>query len=155
MRTFGWVPAILIATSACSSGGPSDGPAPPVSWTPGRYTLEATIDTSDGDREELTGDLRIRPDGTMTLLSSFGSCRVPTPDELRRDEERRQRTFTCGDATYVIRPTANRVRGQVRARITESYQQSVQCRAGQSPPCYRTSSRRVTRTANLAVFVID
>ena len=155
MRPLCWVLAIVIATSACSSGGPSPGGREPsVSWTPGRYTLEATIPTADGS-DELTADLRVGVDGTMTLLSSFGTCLQPTPNELRRDEQRGLRTFTCGDATYVLRPTTDRVRGRVRAIVTERYLRTVQCPPGRTGPCYRNSTRRVRRSADLTVFAVN
>lgn len=154
MRPMCWVPVIVIATSACSSGGPSAGPEPPVSWTPGRYTLEATIPSADGS-DLLTADLRIGIDGTMTLRSSVGNCLEPTPRQLRRDEERRRRTFSCGDATFVIRPTSGRVRGEVRALVTETYRQQVTCPGGRTGPCYMNATRRVRRSANLIVFSIN
>lgn len=154
MRPLGWVPVILIATSACSSGGPSAGPEPPVSWTPGRYTLEATIPSADGS-DQLTADLRIGVAGTMTLRSSSGNCLEPTPAALRRDEQNRRRTFSCGDATYVIRPASGRVRGEVRALVTELVRQQVPCVLGRVGPCYRMSTRRVRRSANLIVLRIN
>ena len=126
-----------------------------MTWTPGRYTLEARIPSADGS-DESTAELRIGFDGeTMTLLSSFGNCLEPTPTQVRRDEENRRRTFSCGDATYVIRPTSGRVRGEVRALITESVRRQVRCPAGRTGPCYRTSTRRVRRSADLIVLRIN
>jgi len=155
MRLYHWVPTIVVALSSCSSGGPSPGPQLPTFWTPGRYALEARIRTADGGSEEITGDLSIRPGGSMTLLSSFGSCRAPTPIEQRRDQERRRRTFTCGDAQYVLLPTADRVRGAVRAMVTERFQQRTRCPVGRAPPCYWLATRRVARSADLVVFRVD
>jgi len=156
MRPLGWVPVIVLATSACSSGGPSAGPEPPVSWTPGRYTLDATIPSADGF-EQLTADLRIGVDGTMTLQSSSGNCLEPTPAELRRIEQYRwrRRTFRCGDATYAITETSGRVRGVVRALVTERFRQQIQCAQGRVGPCYTMSTRRVRRSANLNVLTIN
>jgi hypothetical protein len=157
MRSPSWVAAIMVL-AACSSSPSGDGsgaPPPPVAWTAGHYTLEARITTVEGGVEELTGDLTIRGDGSMTLLSSFGSCRTPTATELRRDEERRRRTFVCGDATYIVEPTSDRVRGQVRARVTETYRERVACAPGRAPPCFAMRTRRVTRSADLRVFVLD
>ena len=155
MRWCRGLPAIFMALSACSSGGPSRGPAPPIPWTAGRYSLEARIPTTEGGFEVFNADLTIREDGSMSLLSSSGQCRTPTLAELRRDEERRRRTFVCGDATYVLTPTADRVAGEVRARVTEQYREIVTCLLGQPPPCYVLSTRRVTRSADLRVYRLD
>lgn len=155
MRALGWVPAIVLATTSCASGGGPETLGPPISWTPGHYTLEASVPTADGGSEELTADLRIRADGSMSLLSPIGSCRLPTERELERDEVRRQRTFDCGDAVYVVRPTVDRVRGEVRARVTEQYRVVVPCPPGQAGPCYEPRTRRVIRSAQLSVFVLD
>lgn len=154
MRRPLWV-SVILGVSGCSSGGAPETPAPPVEWTPGHYSLEALIATADGGSEELTGDLTVAEDGTMLLLSSMGSCRPPTEAELRRDAAARRRTFVCGEATYVIEPTSDRVRGEVRARVTEEYLEQMPCRPTQTPPCYRMRSRRVTRTADLTVYVLD
>ena len=154
MRYLSWIFSVVLGVSACSSaGGGSPEQVAPVSWMPGRYSLEATVGT-ELTAQEFRADLTIAADGAMTLNSSSGLCEAPTPSQIQRDQERGQATFECGEALYRLRAAPGTVRGDIRASILQEYQAETACPPGRSGPCFIMRTQRVTRTAQLSVMLI-
>jgi hypothetical protein len=147
----------VLGTLACASPSTySTGTGGPVPWTPGRYVLEATVGRGTLSDQDFRAILTVAPDGSASMESSTGLCRDPRPDQAGRDDALSQRTFECGDAVFVVRPTSTGVRGDIRASILEEYEATVAC-----PPtstrasCTIMRTRRVIRTAGLMVTPLE
>jgi hypothetical protein len=118
--------------------------------------LEATVGRGTLSDQDFRAILTVAPDGSASMESSTGLCRDPRPDQAGRDDALSQRTFECGDAVFVVRPTSTGVRGDIRASILEEYEATVAC-----PPTSTRSSctimrtRRVIRTAGLMVTPLE
>lgn len=113
------LPALLlpVVITGCASAGP---PPEPVSWPVGQFLLEGTVSYEAGfgqRRDTHIAHLTIARDGTLTLDSETGVCRLPTPVELERDERNRRRTFRCGDVTFEVRPGSSAVVGRLEAEV--------------------------------------
>jgi len=142
------VASLSVLLVACASGGGV--PSGPVAWPPGHYYLEATITYTSGagtERDLHSADLYIEPDQSMRLDSHDAVCRDPTPPELQRDAERRQRTFACGDLTYVLRPGAETVTGDLQAIVQEGTSVSECVLRASNGSCAQSYSRIETRAA--------
>lgn len=154
MRCVRGILFIALGTGACSSsGGGSPEQVAPVSWMPGRYSLEASVGT-DLSAQEFSAQLIIAADGAMSLNSSSGICQTPTPSQVQMYRERGQAIFECGDAAYRLRAAPGTVRGDIRASILEEYRAQIPCGPAQAGPCYIMRTERVTRTADLTVTLI-
>jgi hypothetical protein len=147
----------VLGALACSSPSTySTGTGGPVPWTPGRYVLEATVGRGSLSDQDFSAILTIAPDGSASMESSTGICRDPRPDQAGRDDALSQRTFECGDALYMVRPTPAGVRGRISATILEEYEARVPC-----PPtsnqtvCTIMRTERVTRGADLTVSPLE
>jgi hypothetical protein len=146
---------VLVAVACASPSTYSTGTGDPVPWTPGRYVLEATVGGSLS-AQDFRAILTVAPDGSTSMESSTGLCRDPRPDQAGRDDALSQRTFECGDALYMVRPTSTGVRGDIRATILEEYEARVPC-----PPtsnrqvCTIMRTQRVVRTASLTVSPLE
>jgi hypothetical protein len=157
MRIIGSVCVVVLGALACAAPSTySTGTGGPVPWTPGRYVLEATVGGGSLSDHDFRAILTVAPDGSTSMDSSTGLCRDPRPDQAGRDDALSQRTFECGDALYMVRPTSTGVRGEIRAAILEEYEATVPC----PPTSARTSctimrTRRVNRTAALTVSSLD
>jgi hypothetical protein len=138
-------PLVLLGCSAM--GGP---PTTPVPWTPGQYSLEATVGETLS-AEDVRAQLTIAPDSRISLASSTGLCRERDAAEVERDFARGRATFECGDATFQIRPIPGSVRGEVRASVLEEVREQTTCPLGRTPPCFIMRTQRVTRSADLRV----
>jgi hypothetical protein len=147
----------LLGALACAPPSTySTGTGSPVPWTPGRYVLEATVGRGSLSDQDFSAVLTIAPDGSASLDSSTGLCRDPRPDQAGRDEALSQRTFECGDALYMVRPTPTGVRGDIRVSILEEYEATVPCPPTSTrPTCAIMRTRRVTRTAALSVSSLE
>jgi hypothetical protein len=117
--------------------------------------LEATIGGSLAN-QDFRAVLTVAPDGSTSMDSSTGLCRDPRPDQAGRDDELSQRTFECGEAMYVVRPTSTGVRGDIRATILEEYQATIPCPPNSARAvCTIMRTRRVVRTEALRVSSLD
>jgi hypothetical protein len=150
------VAGVLGALACASPSTYSTGTGGPVPWTPGRYVLEATVGRGSLSDQDIRGILTVAPDGSLSLESSTGLCRDPSPARTDQDRALAQRTFECGDAVYRVRPAPTGVRGEVRAGILEEYAATVPCpRTSTRASCTIMRTRRVVRTAELTVSALD
>jgi hypothetical protein len=157
MRIIGSACVAVMGGLACASPSTySTGTGSPVPWTPGRYVLEARVGRGSLSDQDFRAVLTVAPDGSASLDSSTGLCRDPRPDQAGRDVALSQRTFECGDALYMLRPTSTGVRGDIRASILEEYEATVPCPPTSTrPTCTIMRTRRVIRTAALMVAPLE
>lgn len=143
---------VALAGSFLAACGPQLIPTP-IAWTPGRYSLEATVGEmlSAG---EIRAQLTIAPGGEMSLASSTGLCQDRDASDVQRDLSRGQMVFECGDAVFRVRPIPGSVRGEVNASILEEYQAEIACPVGRPGPCYIMRTERVNRRADLIVQLL-
>jgi len=162
------VSMLAVGVLGCStSGARPDSPTDPLSWPTGQYYLEGTVtyrnDSEAGtstDRASYEAELEIRTDGSMTLSSSSGYCQPRSPEEIRVDQQQRQRTFPCNGVSFVLKPMGDKVRGEVRASVSESIRVQGPCRQmgrmDGRPTClaysYDIRFRQATRTGTLKVL---
>ena len=147
---------VLGALACASPSTYSTGTGGPVPWTPGRYVLEARVGRGSLSDQDFRAILTIAPDGAASMESSTGLCRDPRPDGVGRDLDWSQRTFECGDAFYILRPTSTGLRGEIRASILEEYEATVPCPpTSPRPSCTIMRTRRVIRTAALTVGPLE
>lgn len=144
---------VAMCFGACAPGPYVEGPQGAVAWTPGRYTLEASVG-NEITSEEFRADLTIAQDNAMNLNASSGNCLAQTPSDIARDMERGQRTFECGDATWMVRATPGGVRGTVRASVLVEVREPTPCPAGRAGPCFMMRTQRQVRTEPLRVQVL-
>jgi hypothetical protein len=134
----------------------STGTGGPVPWTPGRYVLEARVGRGSLSDQDFRAVLTVAPDGSMSMDSSTGLCRDPSPGRATQDEARGRGTFECGDATYFVQPTPGGVRGTIRASILEEYEAQVPCApTSNQQVCTIMRTRRVVRGADLTVSPLE
>lgn len=134
----------------------------PVAWPAGTYYLEGAVTYTSGfgeRREVYSADLYVESDGTMRLDNHLGGvCQDPTPQQLRRDEEGRRRTFTCGTVGYVLRPNGESVTGELLAVVSEDHE-TTRCVYTQGGVCAQTTrvqeTRSVRKEAVLRVQRVD
>jgi hypothetical protein len=143
---------VALALSSLTGCGPQLIPTA-IAWTPGRYSLEATVGEmlSAG---EIRAQLTIAPGGEMSLASSTGLCRDRDASDMQRDLSRGQMMFECGDATFRVRPVPGSVRGEVNASVLEEYQAETACPPSRPGPCYIMRTQRVNRRADLVVQLL-
>ena len=117
---------LLVASLAGCSGSSAGLPPGPVSWPPGVYALEATIEyRSDNPSEPETirdhhsAVLDIGPEGVMTLRDSSGACRGPIPREAQADEEQRGKSFQCRRSEYALGMSGGTLGGEITVSVTE------------------------------------
>ena len=126
---------LLISASGCAAGASDTGSPPePLSWPEGLYYLEAEVeyqqDTEWGNQtasDHHHAELTVHPGGFLRLNASSGICEDPLPSDVQRDRSRGQRTFRCNDATYVIKPVARTIRGEVRVKVLEGVRRRGSC----------------------------
>ena len=150
---WGLILCTALACSPPSTVGTGEGGTVP--WTPGRWSMEATVGTGSITDSEYSGILTIAPDGAMSLESSSGLCVEPTRAATARDRERGERTFECGEAVYRVRSTPSGVRGEIVASILEEYTETVPCPTTSTGTCTVVRTRRVTRRSDLAVSPLN
>lgn len=135
MRHAHALPFVLATLLGCSGSGGDPAPPPdPVTWPPGIYGLEATIEYrndheygTDSVREDYYAELSITPGGSLTLRNTQTLCRDPTPPEVERDRASRRKTFECQNLTYVLQPAGSTVRGELSARVVERIRRQGPC----------------------------
>jgi hypothetical protein len=97
---------------------------------------------------EHRAELVVAPDGKVTLTSREGFCQDPNPAQVVLDEQRRQRTFLCGQTTrYELRPGAGVPLGEITAEV-EDEELVVRCVRTERRPdgtevCVQTEERFV------------
>ena len=153
MGRLGYGSWLVACIAACAPGPYVEGPQGVVDWTPGRYTLQASVG-NEFTSEEFSADLTILSAGAMSLSASSGICRAQTPSDVSRDMERGQRTFECGDAVWTVTPIPGGVRGTIRASVLVEYRAQTACPPGRAGPCYIMRTERTTRTEPLRVQVL-
>ena len=160
------LPLLVLAGSACSMGPPLESPTGLVTWPVGQYVLEASVPynqaTESSERRDIAeyvADLTIAPGGSMSLTSSSGLCRVPARAQVPRDERVASGRFECGDVTYSFRPAGGTIRGEITARIQETFRVPGPCRSGSTPdgtticvPTWQLEYRMNSKTARLRVL---
>ena len=157
------VVAAGVLLGAC--GGGSSAPREPIAWTPGRYSLEASISYQTRNQMQVDrqiAELVIEPDGRMSLIGMTGPCLDPSPAQVQEDEARGRRTFECQDARYELRPVAGGVVGQMVAEVTEEFMVTVCVRYEQRPDgtqvCVEereeVEQRRALKNARLQVLSV-
>jgi len=151
-------PLALALAAACASA--ASDPAEPVVWPPGVYYLEATVEYQGGTgrkRDLYSADFYVREDQQLRLDSHFSTCMEPTPDELRRDERRRMRSFRCGDALLELRPGRDTVTGRIQVIVQEEYGERICVDRDAQGACTRTvmtiRTRPARKSASLRVEV--
>jgi hypothetical protein len=162
------LPLLVLAASACAAGGgaPSSSPGP-INWPAGEFVLEGTVTYNEATpsyqgtaTEDYVAYLDIADDGSSTLTSSTGLCREPIRARVRRDETVAGRFFECGDVTYFFGPGGGTIRGELSARVEETFRVPGPCRGrgtgadGQSiciRPSWRIDYRTSTKRARLRV----
>ncbi|MBM4183843.1 MAG: hypothetical protein FJ207_06405 [Gemmatimonadetes bacterium] len=145
---------LVGALWACSPPGPYvEGPQGAVDWTPGRYSLEATVG-NELTSQDFSADLTIGPSNEMSLNASSGICQIQSPSDVARDMERGQRSFECGDAAWTVMAIPGGVRGTIRASVLVEYRAETACPIGRQGPCYIMRTERVTRTEPLRVQIL-
>ncbi len=110
----------VVVVGCATAGSGSDSPSEPLSWPGGRYVLE-------GPGRLYRAELDIGADGSMLLSSSSGLCDDPPPTEMSHDLLQGQRTFHCGEVTYVLKPRGESIRGEIRFSIWETVQRQGPC----------------------------
>lgn len=125
----------------------------PIAWTPGRYSLEATVGETLS-AGEIRAQLTIAPGGEMSLSSSTGLCRDRDASDVQRDLARGQMMLECGDAVFRVRPVPGSVRGEVTASVLEEERAEIACPVGRPGPCYIMRTERVNRRADLTVQML-
>jgi hypothetical protein len=159
------------SVSGCASGGTGPGSSgEPISWQEGRFELQGAIEyrrdtewAASTEKVEYYAELVIQSGGSLQLFTSAGICLDRLPNEVSRDRANRQRTFRCGEATYVLRPLGRSVRGTLRIPVMETVQargpciQYQQTSTGQRV-CVQystvTRTRRTTKNTQLRVIKI-
>jgi hypothetical protein len=163
------LPLLILAASACSAnaGPPASAPSPLI-WPAGEYVLEASVrynEATPSSESTLTEDfvayLNVAPDGSLTLTSSSGLCRDPLDPRQRREENRGRRGFECGDVTYAFGPAGGTIRGEMTARVWETFRVPGPCKRygatvdGRTvclEPSWRVVSRSSVKSARLRIF---
>jgi hypothetical protein len=152
MRIVDVASVMVLAALACAPSPYPTRPAGLVPWTPGRYVLEATVGRGSLSDQDFRAVLTVAPDGSMSMDSSTGLCRDPSPGRAPQDQTWGRGTFVCGDATYFVQPSPTGVRGTIRASILEEYEAQVPCApTSNQQVCTIMRTRRISRTAQLTV----
>jgi len=123
-----WLFVLVILAGACATSGNGSGsPEGLLTWAPGEYSLEGSVEYQD-DREggvrtvraDYWGELTIATDGSMRMNSSTGNCRERLPQEVMRDESARRRSFPCGEGTYFLAPRGEMIKAEILVSVLES-----------------------------------
>jgi len=164
MKKFFLIPSFAFCLCGCAAAGNgSDAVQEPLTWPPGQYLLEASVthrqDYEGGERTvqaEYTADLDIRADGFMQLISASGLCRDPLPKEMLEDRGRWQRTFLCEDGTYVLKPSEETIRGELRVRVISQHREERCVRYSDDGSCIESeffvNSRGTDKNLRLKVL---
>ena len=135
MKGFPHLLFLVAMVGGCATAGSESAlPTEPIAWPVGQYLLEGSVeyqrDTEWAVRTVWTdyrAELDILADGTMSLSSSSGPCRESLSGLVRQDRVPRQRTFSCNEVTYVLRPMAGTIQGEIRVWVIEAIQQQGLC----------------------------
>ena len=136
MKGFPHLLFLVAMVGGCATAGSESAlPTEPIAWPVGQYLLEGSVeyrrDTEWAVRTVWTdyrAELDILADGTMSLSSSSGPCRESPFGEVRQDRVPRQRTFSCNDVSYVLKPMVGTIRGEIRVWVIEAIRQQGLCR---------------------------
>jgi hypothetical protein len=120
-------PFLLVCLGGCATAGDSsDVSEEPLTWPVGQYVLDGSVvhrqDHAGGERtvrDQITADLDIRADGSMRLSRGGGLCKDPLPRVMLEDRRKRQRTFPCGNGTFVLKPSAETIRAEIQLTVYE------------------------------------
>ena len=99
MRSLRYLAAGLLA--ACAGTTRPAAPAGGVSWPAGRYIASAQLEYTVGSlragssaRRLVQAEVYIAPEGSMTLITGYGSCREHATDHAN------VRDFDCGETAF-------------------------------------------------------
>lgn len=121
MKSIFRIPLLVVVVGGCATAGStSDLPPEPLSWPAGRFALVGEVQYQPDTRRTaptasaiIRAELVIGSDGSMRLEGSPGSCVDRSPSTVRRDQEHGQRTFPCGEMTFILKPAGETVTGEV------------------------------------------
>jgi hypothetical protein len=126
MKCSSLLSAILLLPSACLFGPGSSDPAPgPLEWPQGVFVLMGTVQYSRATgvtrgtaTESYEATLTIGLDDFMTLETNAGMCAKEDRQDVERQLARGFRSFSCGGATFAIRPAGSTVQGSLSVPYT-------------------------------------
>ena len=103
-------------------------------WPEGHYLLDGTVeyrrDTRMAEktvRSDFHAELDIEPGGSMSLRDSSGPCRESQTTGTPQEGASPVKTFWCNDVSFVLRPAAGTVAGEVRVWVTEAIHRQGLC----------------------------
>jgi len=119
------------ATTVSESAPPTE----PLRWPVGEYLLEGTVEyrrdtkaTVRTVQADYSAEVDVLADGTMNVSAPSGPCRESPSGGVRQGRVPRQRTFWCGDVSYVLKPVSGTIGGEVHVWVIEAVQRQGLCR---------------------------